>query len=207
MTDRITVNTQSSIRIDAGKIIRFDPFRISGAPHDADAVFLTHAHFDHFSPDDLRSVLKPDTVIAAPESMRKELFHAGFPLHAAFSAGETAAVCGFPAEAVAAYNLNKAFHPKENGWLGYVVTVNGCRIYVSGDTDATPEAAAVKCEIAMLPVGGTYTMDVAEAAELVRRIHPRTVIPTHYGSIVGDRSDGARFAKAVGAEIKVVLRI
>ena len=204
MTGQITVNTQSSIRIEAGKVIRFDPYRINGAPHDADLVFLTHDHYDHFSPADLQLVMKRETVIVAPESMRSALRKAGFPDFTALQAGEVSEVSGVSVEAVASYNLNKPFHPKENGWLGYVITVDGQRVYVAGDTDATPEAAAVCCDIALLPIGGTYPMDACVAAELVKSIHPKRVIPTHYGSIVGNPEDGRRFAEAVGIEAQVV---
>lgn len=207
MIEKITVNTQSSIRIAAEKVIRFDPYQISGAPHDADIVFLTHEHYDHFSPDDLRLVMKPETVLAAPKSMQKILRKAGFSPFTAFQAGESGTVCGYPVEAVASYNLNRSFHPKENGWLGYVVTVDGQRIYVAGDTDAVPEAAAVHCDIALLPIGGTFTMNAKEAAALVRKIRPKAVIPTHYGTIVGQRSDGQLFSDAVGSEIHVVIRL
>ncbi|MCR5305936.1 MAG: MBL fold metallo-hydrolase [Oscillospiraceae bacterium] len=207
MLEQITVNTQSSIRVAAGAVIRFDPYQIDGAPHDADIVFLTHAHYDHFSPEDLRRVMKPDTVLAAPASMREELRQAGFMLQKAFQAGESGDVSGYSVKAVASYNLNKPFHPKSNGWLGYIVTVNGCRIYVAGDTDATPEAAAVQCDLALLPIGGTYTMNYKEAAALTRKIQPQAVIPTHYGSIVGKKEDGRYFADAVGSEIQVVLRL
>ena len=207
MPEQITVNTQSSIRIEAGKVIRFDPFRIGRAVHDADVVLLKHDHYDHFSPEDLRLVMKPDTVLAAPESMRNVLKKAGFTDFTALHAGETAEICGISVETVAAYNLNKPFHPKAAGWLGYVITAEGQRIYVAGDTDAVPESSAVHCDIAMLPIGGTYTMDAREAAELVRVMRPKTVIPTHYGSIVGNRRDGQVFADAVGSAAQVVFRL
>ncbi len=205
MTDRITINTQSSIRIDCNDlIVRIDPFRISGEPHDADIILITHAHYDHFSPEDIRKVSKSDTVIAAPKSMKKELNEAGITDAILLGANDSAEIRGISVETVRAYNQSKAFHPKSNNWLGYVVTVLGNRIYAAGDTDAVREAKAVKCDIALVPVGGTYTMDAKEAAELVNAIKPETAIPIHYGSIVGTRSDGEEFAKLVDKDIKVV---
>ena len=207
MTERITVNTQSSIRIDCGdKILRIDPFRISGAPHDADIVLITHEHYDHFSPDDLKKVCKSDTIIAAPETMKKALADAGIKDPVLLAPGEKTEVGGIPVETVRAYNMSKSFHPKKNNWLGYIVTVSGNRIYAAGDTDATPEAEAVSCDIALVPIGGTYTMDAKEAAALINKIKPGTAIPIHYGSIVGSKSDGDKFAKLVDKEITVELK-
>ena len=108
-------------------------------------------------------------------------------------------------EAVPAYTRLKPFHPKRKGWLGYVVTVGGKRIYAAGDTDATDEAANVRCDIALIPIGGTYTTNSSEAAALVNRMQPQTVIPVHYGSIVGQISNGDAFAEAVKAPVQVKL--
>ena len=208
MTDRITVNTQSSIRIDAGDaVIRIDPFRITGEPHDADIILITHAHYDHFSPDDLAKVSKPGTVFAAPKSMEKELSKAGIKDAILLGVGEKTEIGGFAVETVAAYNVGKAFHPKKNGWLGYIVTVDGKRIYAAGDTDANDDVKAVRCDIALIPIGGTYTMNAKEAAAFVNEISPETVIPIHFGSIVGSKSDGEKFAKLVDKSIKVVMKI
>ena len=98
-------------------------------------------------------------------------------------------------------------HPKANGWLGYILTVEGQRIYIGGDMDATPEAAAVQCDIAMLPIGGTYTMNAAEAADLVNRMCPKTVIPTHYGSIVGQKEDAETFSALVDPAVQIVIKL
>ncbi len=208
MTDRITVNTQSSIRIDAdGLIIRIDPYGITGEPHDADIVLITHAHYDHFSPDDISKVSKDGTVFAAPAGMKKELVKEGIASPVLLSPGDTVEIAGIKVETVCAYNSGKMFHPRSNGWLGYIVTVNGKRIYAAGDTDALKELESVKCDVALVPIGGTYTMDYKEAASLVNTIRPEAVIPIHYGSIVGKRSCGDSFAKLVDKDIKVVLKL
>ena len=207
MTEQITVNAQSSIRIGGETVLYFDPFRIGAAVQDADIIFITHAHFDHFSPADIAKLRKPDTVFVAPASMAAELRANGILSPVLMQPGEKKTVCGIAVEAVPAYNLNKQFHPRKNGWLGYAVTVGGKRIYVAGDTDATPEAAAVSCDTALLPIGGTYTMNAAEAAALADKIQPETVIPTHYGTIVGNVSDGDAFAGMVKPPVKVLLRL
>ena len=116
-------------------------------------------------------------------------------------------ICGIPVETVPSYNIGKPMHPKKNGWLGYILTVGTQRIYIGGDMDATPEAAAVQCDIAMLPIGGTYTMNAKEAAALVNEMRPKTVIPTHYGSIVGLKKDEKTFLKLVDDGIDVVIKL
>lgn len=205
MPDFITVNEQSSIRIAAEKTIYFDPLHISGEPHDADIVFITHDHYDHFSPEDIAKVAKTDTRFVAPSSLEKSFAKAGIGegmttfMHPAYSAE----VEGVPIDAVAAYNLIKPFHPRKNGWLGYVVTVMGKRVYVCGDTDITNEARAVKCDIICVPVGGTFTMNAKQAADLVNIIKPDIAIPIHYGTMAGKPSDGDAFTAAVEKSVKV----
>ena len=153
MLDRITVNSHSSIRIDAGKILYFDPFRLDSAAHDADVIFITHAHFDHFSPEDIEKAARADTLIAAPAGMKADLQKAGIPAENCIllEPEQTAEICGIPVVTVPSYNIGKPMHPKKNGWLGYVVTVEEQKIYIGGDMDATPEAVAVQCDIAMFP--------------------------------------------------------
>jgi len=106
-------------------------------------------------------------------------------------------------ETVPAYNEKKKFHPKNAGWVGYIVEMDGWRIYVAGDTDNTKEAQKVKCDVAIVPVGGTYTMDLAEAAALVNTIHPKMAVPSHYGSVAGNETDGDEFAALVSGDIEV----
>ena len=209
MTRNITVNAQSSIRIAAGKVIYFDPFKITGAANDADIIFITHEHFDHFSPDDIAKVASDKTVFAAPASMEKAILASGISPDklVTLDPGVKTEVCGIPVETVPAYNPGKKFHPKSNNWLGYIVTLEGQRIYVAGDTDVTPEAKAVSCDIAMIPIGGTFTMDFREAAGFISELKPKTVIPTHYGSVVGDPSDGESFAKLVEGSTEVVFKL
>lgn len=207
MTDLITINTQSSIRIGGSKVLYFDPFRITDAAHDADLIFITHDHFDHFSPEDIRKIAKPDTLFVAPDSLRPVLQNADITNALFLIPGETANIAGIPVETVPSYNLLKPFHPKKNGWLGYIVTVEGQRIYVSGDMDATKEAKSVSCDIACIPIGGTYTMNVREAAAYINTIRPKVAIPTHYGTIIGKSSDGESFKKLVDPEIKVILKL
>lgn len=207
--DRIRVITHSAIRIESvtGTVVYFDPFSLTeaDAAHDADAVFITHAHFDHFSPEDIARVARPDTVVVAPACMAENVATLHLPTKL-MRAGEHATVAGMAVEAVPAYNTDPARlqnHPRANGWLGYVLTVDGARIYVAGDTDQNAENEQVRCDIALVPVGGTYTMDPAQAAAFVNDIRPRATIPTHYGTIVGSATDAGTFTAAVDPAITV----
>ena len=102
-------------------------------------------------------------------------------------------VKGIKFKTIPAYNVNKQFHPRANEWIGYELNIEGVIYYIAGDTDITEENQKVKCDVAFVPVGGTFTMDYREAAELINKIKPKIAVPTHYGSIVGDKSDGVNF--------------
>ena len=112
-------------------------------------------------------------------------------------------VKGIEFQTIPAYNVNKQFHPKANEWVGYVLKIEGVTYYIAGDTDITEENKKVKCDVAFVPVGGTFTMDYRESAELINEIKPKIAVPTHYGSIVGEKSDGVSFSKLVSPEIEV----
>lgn len=203
---RITINTHSSVRIDTGeKVLYVDPFELREAVHDADLIFFTHDHFDHLSPKDAALASGPETVFVAPASAAAAAREqAAGRRVVTVEPGASAEAAGVRFEAVPAYNPGKPFHPRERGWVGYVLNVLGVRIYVAGDTDATPEAAAVRCDVALLPIGGKYTMDAPEAAALANRLRPRVVIPIHYGSVAGSPADFERFAAAVDPELRVL---
>ncbi len=206
MLDFITINEHSSIRVDEGKIIYSDPYNISGATHDADIILITPSHFDHYSPDDIRKVMKSDTVIVCPTSMNepKEL---GLTVKQV-STGDKFEVLGVKFEAVPAYNMGKPFHPQSNGWLGYIIdSPEHGRIYIAGDTDITPDNKLVKCDIALIPADGTYITDASQAAELVNAIRPKYAVPIHYGTVAGSPADGERFRKAVDNDIEVVIKL
>lgn len=206
MLDFITVNTHSSIRIDEGKIIYIDPFKMNEESHDADIILITHSHFDHYSPEDIHKVMKSDTIIVCPKSMN-EASELGIEVKKV-SPNEKLEVQGINIETVPAYNVMKPFHPKKNGWVGYIIdSPEHGRIYIAGDTDINEDNKQVNCDIAMLPVGGTYTMNAKKAAELANTIRPKYAIPIHYGSVAGSPEDGEKFSKAVDSGIEVVIKI
>ncbi len=208
MVDQIQVFTQNSIRIktEAG-VVYIDPFQMHAEPHDADFVLVTHDHFDHFSPEDIAKVCGPKTILIVPENMKDTARKAGDCVSEILTVipGAAYEIDGLSFETVAAYNRLKPFHPAHAGWVGYILITEGKRIYIAGDTDAVSEVRAVRCDVALVPVGGTYTMDAKKAAELVNTLHPAVAIPTHYGSVVGSPNDGETFRQLVQPGIEVVL--
>lgn len=207
-TDNITVNTQSSICIDGSKVLYFDPFQIREENHRADIVLVTHSHYDHFDPESISKIAKDGTVYVVPASMEKELRGAvreGELI--TVNPGDVVETGGIRIQAVPAYNRLKPFHPKRNQWVGYVVTMDGIRYYVAGDTDAVPELEKVSCDVALVPIGGTYTMTAKEAAKLINAIGPKTAIPIHYGSIVGKKEDAEIFREHVTKDIAVEFKL
>ncbi len=210
MTENIRVYSQNCIRIEAEKgIVYVDPFQMKESPKDADFILITHDHYDHFSPEDIRKAAGEDTVMVVPENMKDKAKEAeGFVKRTVtVKPGISAEIDALELETVPAYNIKKPFHPESAGWVGYILKDGGKRIYIAGDTDATKEAKAVKCDIALVPIGGTYTMDAKTAAELVNELRPETAIPVHYVTIVWKPSDGEVFAKHVKEPVKVEIKI
>ncbi|MBQ9156292.1 MAG: MBL fold metallo-hydrolase [Eubacterium sp.] len=208
MTDNITINTHSSIRIEGDKILWFDPFQVKTASNDADLIFITHDHHDHLDPPSIDQVGNAHSIFIGPATIRGALTKAaGERSMYLLEPGDEIELSGIRIKAVPAYNKLKPFHPKHNKWIGYLVTMNGTSYYVAGDTDVLKELGSLTCDVALLPVGGTYTMTAKEAAKLVNEVKPKAAIPTHYGNIVGSPEDGETFAKLVDPAIKVVKKL
>ena len=205
MLEGIQVIYHSSIRFSKGKVIYFDPFKIDKDYNDADVIFITHDHYDHYSEEDIDKVVKNDTIIVAPEDLLTKLLKKGFERDNIILVmpNQKYTVKGIEFETIPAYNVNKNFHPKANEWVGYLINIEEISYYISGDTDITDENRKVECDVAFVPVGGTFTMDYKEAADLVNEIKPIIAVPTHYGSIVGEKTDGESFKKLVKPEIEV----
>ena len=194
----------ASFRLGDGLVVYIDPWKLAN-PEPADLILITHAHRDHCSVEDVRRIVKTDSLIVCPASCLEKLGSDLAGRVRTVAPGDAIEVLGLSVEAVPSYNTNKPNHPKAAGNVGYVVEIGGQRIYHAGDTDLIPEMAAVCCDVALLPVGGTYTMNVEEAAQAVARIKPRVAVPMHYGDIVGSVGDGQRFAGAVVAGAQVVV--
>ncbi len=202
--EEIIVNYHSSIRINNTKIIYVDPYNIKEEVKDADLILITHSHFDHFSEKDILKVKNDKTIIYITKDLYEKSLNLGFEKENVkiVSQNNTYKVDDkITLDTIPAYNINKGFHKKEYDWVGYIININDKIYYISGDTDITPENMKVKCDIAFVPIGGTYTMDCKEAAELVNIINPKIVIPIHYNSIVGTKKDEEKFKKLLNNNI------
>ena len=185
-------------RIDTVKTIYFDPYEITGGP-EADLIFISHEHFDHCSPEDVARIQGSDTIIITEKDSARKLTGDVRVL----KPGETLTVDDLKVQGVPSYNTDKAFHPKGNNWLGFVVEVEGVKVYHAGDCDFIPEMKDLEVDIAFLPVSGTYVMTAEQAVEAALAIKPKLAIPMHYGAIVGDNQDAVRFKKALEGRVEV----
>lgn len=207
MLENIEVLTHSSIRINKGQIIYVDPYNIVQNYNDADIIFITHSHYDHYSEEDIDKVKKEDTIYVVTEDIVEKLLKRNVQANKIIVVNPEIdfmpkSINNISFEVVSAYNINKKFHPKENKWVGYIITIDQIRYYIAGDTDITEENKKVKCDVAFVPVGGTYTMNYKEAAELVNNIKPKVAVPIHYGSVVGTIEDANNFVDLLDKDIE-----
>ncbi len=188
----------ASFRIEDGKTeIYIDPWKILEKSPKADIIFITHGHYDHFSPDDIAKIRKGKTILVTPKNVASQLQGNVISVEP----GKTYEIGPLKVTTVPAYNINKKFHPKESGWVGYIITLsNGEKIYHSGDTDFIPEMKTIVTDIAMMPCGGTYTMTAKEMAEAANSFKPKILIPIHWGDIVGSRADAETVKKLFKGE-------
>jgi L-ascorbate metabolism protein UlaG (beta-lactamase superfamily) len=188
-----------------GITLVIDPFQVRTGG-EADIILVTHAHYDHCSPEDIAKFIKPSTVIVTePESAAKIADQKLCDDVRSMAPGDRLTVKEILIEAVPAYNTNKNFHPKEKNWLGFIITVDGERVYHAGDTDLIPEMKDLKVDIALLPVSGTYVMTAPEAVEAAKQIRPKVAVPMHFNAIVGSKADAEAFKEALTGVCEVVI--
>ena len=203
MLENIQVLYHSSIKINIEKVIYIDPFKIEDNCHDADIIFITHSHYDHYSEEDIKKVIKENTKIIVTSDLKEKAESITNSKNLIIvQPNEKHCVEGIIFETIPSYNTNKQFHPKQNNWVGYVIELNGLKYYIAGDTDITDENKQVKCDVAFVPVGGTYTMTAKEAADLVNIISPKIAVPIHYGSVVGTKQDATNFVNLLDERIE-----
>lgn len=185
-----------AFRIDGSVTVYIDPWKLPPGPPPAGLVLVTHDHFDHLSLPDIEAIAGPDTVVVGPASATGQV--RGLET-VTVAPGDSVSVAGADVLAVPAYNVDKfrapgrPYHPRASGGVGYVVALDGVRYYHAGDTDVVPEMAEVRCDVALLPVGGTFTMTWEEAAGACGLIDAQVAVPMHYGDIVGGIGDAERF--------------
>ena len=205
MLEGIKVLCHSSIKFEKEQVIYFDPYKINEKYNDADIIFITHSHYDHFSEEDILKVKKEETKIVVPEDLYNKNFELKFDEANILivKPNEEYEVNNIKFKTIPAYNVNKNFHPKTNNWVGYIITLDNVSYYIAGDTDITEENRKVKCDVAFVPIGGTYTMTAKEAANLVNEIKPKIAVPIDYGLIVGSKEDEEIFKNNVNNDIDV----
>ncbi|MDO8467644.1 MAG: MBL fold metallo-hydrolase [Nanoarchaeota archaeon] len=209
---------QSGFLIKNSRVIYIDPFNIKDDMEKADIILITHGHQDHCSIVDLNKIVKEGTRVFCTADAQSKIMRFDVPIKIEIvEPGQEYEVGDTRIYTVPAYNVDKSFHPKEEGWVGYLVKVNGVVIYHAGDTDVIPEMQKLtghkqpdKTFIALLPIGGRFTMSAEEAAEAASIIKPNLAIPMHYGSVVGSESDAEEFKEICeenGIEVKILKKI
>lgn len=192
-----------SFRITGDKKIYIDPWKITRAAHDADIVLITHDHYDHFVVEDIDKVRNDQTLVVGPEMLRGKI-DGNIRI---VKRGDSLNVHGVPIEVVTAYNVHpdrQNFHPNQYGGVGYIITVNGKRIYHTGDTDPIPEMKDIRCDIMLVPVSGMYVCTADEAAEAVAMVKPKLVIPMHWDTICGSWEDANSFKEQVKVPVEIL---
>ncbi len=199
-----------SFLIRNGQTVIIDPFKIGPISEKADVLLVTHEHYDHFSIEDIKRVATEKTIIVAIKSLEKDLSTLKVREVKLVKPGDKLQVDGLTVETVPAYNVNKfrepgkPFHPKEDGKVGYIITIKGVRIYHAGDTDLIPEMKGLKTDLALLPVSGTYVMTAKEAADATKILQAKLAIPMHYGKIVGSEKDAETFKQLSSIKVHIL---
>ncbi|MBQ8298621.1 MAG: MBL fold metallo-hydrolase [Clostridia bacterium] len=209
MLENVEVFCHNSIKICGSKVIYIDPFKLEKDFHDADYIFSTHTHYDHFSEEDIEKLLKKDTIIITPDSSRELACDLTRDRERVVivEPDKEYDVKGVKFATTYAYNKETLYHTKKENWVGYIIELDGVKYYIAGDTDNIKELHNVECDVAFIPVGGKYTMGYEEAADLANTIKAKIVVPTHYGSIVGTKEDAEKFANLVrDKEVKILIK-
>lgn len=199
---QIEVLNHASIKITSDKIYYFDPYKIDKKMSDADYIFITHDHYDHFDYSSIKNVINESTMLIVPACLEEKVkeitnnYTIVYP-----SCNYEIAMLHF--DTVPSYNIGKSFHLKEMNYVGYIVNIKNNKVYVMGDTDVIDEIKDISCDICFVPIGGTYTMNYKEASNYINMINPKEVIPIHYGSIVGNKDLGLKFSELVNSNINV----
>jgi len=198
---KIEVLGHASVKLTGKKVIYFDPYNIQVKLQDADYIFITHDHYDHYDLASINNVKKDTTKIIVPTCLKD------IDSDLVVEPNKHYIIDKLEFDTIRSYNIGKSFHPKEKDYVGYNVLLEDEFFYIMGDTDRTPETEMVKCNYCFVPIGGTYTMNVVEAAEYINDTHPDVAIPIHYGSITGSLLLADEFKERVNKDIKVEIKI
>ena len=195
----------ASFRWEGSKTIYFDPWKIAKGARKADIILVSHEHFDHCSKVDIGMISTKETVVVTSEAAAREL-KPSEPFCKELKTllpGGVLDILGVKIKATASYNLGKTFHSKASNKLGFIVTMDGVSVYHAGDTDAIPEMVGYSCDVALLPVSGTYVMSADEAAGAAIIMRPKFAVPMHYDDIVGSVADAKRLQELLKGKVEV----
>ena len=198
---KIEVLQHASVKLSGDKIIYIDPYNIHNKINDADYIFITHDHYDHFDMETINNIRKDTTKLIVPKCLE------GNGEDLVVEPGCEYSIDAIKFQTIPSYNIGKGFHPKNKEYVGYNILLEDEYYYIMGDTDRTPEADNVKTDVCFVPIGGVYTMDVNEAVDYINYLNPKVAVPIHYGKIVGDISLGEEFKGKVSKDIEVKLLI
>ena len=179
------VNHSAFIIKEKGKTIYIDPFKVEGSEK-ADIIFITHPHFDHMNVEDIKKIMAKDTIIVLPKDSVDKI---DFAKTLGVEPNKEYTLEGIKFRTIPAYNVVESRlknHPKENGWVGYIIKVDGKTIYHAGDTDFIEEMKGLNVDVALIPIGGTYVMSVEEAIPAAKSINAKVIIPMHYKALLGE---------------------
>lgn len=197
MSLTVTWLGHASVSVSSGDLnIYIDPWKLSRGLPSADIILVTHEHHDHYSEPDIKMISRKGTRVVAP--MKTPM------VTDVVKPGEKISIGNIEISAVPAYNIDKGFHPRSSDWVGFIVNIDGRKIYHSGDSDRIPEMKGIKTDIAILPSGGTYTMTAAEAASAVLDVGAKIAIPIHWGDIVGSLDDALEFKRLAGCDVRLL---
>lgn len=203
---KFNVFTQAAIKIDASNIVYFDPYQIQTDYNDADYIFITHDHYDHYQIESINKVANENTIIIMPECMKEEVNNISYEVMFV-KPNNHYELNKISFDTILSYNISKTFHPKEKGYVGYNVKIDDKYLYVMGDTDVTEESKNIKTDVCFVPIGGKFTMDVDEAIDYINYVKPKIAIPIHYGSLIGDISLKDIFKEKIDKNIEVQIYI
>ena len=198
----------STIKIKSmEKVIYFDPYKINEEYKDASLIFITHSHYDHFSEEDILKIKNENTIIVITKDLYDKTRKLGFSDLQIIKVrpNNQYKIDNIEFSTILAYNIDKDFHKSEEEWVGYIINIENVKYYIAGDTDITEENKLVKCDVAFVPVGGKYTMNFEEAANLINIIKPKVAVPIHYGVIVGTREDAESFKVTLDKDVKCMI--
>ncbi len=198
---RIDVFAQAAIKMVGDKVMYFDPYLIKDEYHDADYIFITHDHYDHYDEESINNIKKDNTKIILPMCLKDK------PNNLVVEPNKEYVIDDIKFKTIPSYNLEKPFHPREKEYVGYLIELEGLTYYIMGDTDVTSEALEIRPDVCFVPIGGKFTMDYLEAVDYINKIKPKKVIPIHYGSIIGDITLGKEFKEKINNNIEVEIKI